>query len=595
MTIRVLPDILINKIAAGEVVERPASVVKELVENAIDAGASSIQVELKGGGRSLIRVVDDGIGMNKTDALMSIERHATSKIRTAEDLAAVESLGFRGEALPSIAAVSKLEILTRPHADEVGTMLRMDGGTIVAVKAAGCAPGTEFNIRSLFFNLPVRRKFLRTKQTELAHCLEAVTREALSWPQVDFTVLHEDRVLLRAASTETVAQRVRDLLGEVGQSLVPMKIEQAGFTIEGLISPVNVHRASAAGSMFLYVNGRFVKDPFLRRCVYEAYRTLVPKGRYPVVVLGVGVDSERVDVNVHPCKFEVRFREPIDLKRVFVQGLRDTLHEHGIHQPLPRAASPLPHQAMAEPPIHRPLPSLLSSPPPAMRPMVQSTPLPSPTPAHTHSHAPKPVSSEQGRQLLPVERFRDLHVLGQFAKTYVLCEGKGELVVIDQHAAHERITLHELQKQRAERLGNPQRLLSPQVIELAPGQVQHLIDHQDLLDQLHLVVEPMHGSAIGVRAIPGLLKDVDLATLLSDLADDFAAGRSTATADEIIDHILATMACHNSVRAAQDLSDYQMRALLAALDEVDFSVCAHGRPVAITLSQAELEHRFHRT
>ncbi len=334
VAVRILEEHLINKIAAGEVVERPASVVKELVENALDAGARSLQVHLRAGGRNLVRIVDDGVGMNRTDALMSLERHATSKILREEDLFSVATLGFRGEAVPSIASVSKFDLVTRPHDAEAGTHVRVEGGKLLDVSPVGAAPGTDVSVASLFFNVPARRKFLRSVETELAHCVEAVTREALIRPDLDLEVTHDDRQLLRCAPGRTRAHRAADLLGAHGEALVPVSFTRGTLEVEALLSPVGVHRASPQGSSWLYVNGRYVRDLVVRRAVTAAYAGIVPKDRYPLVILEVRVPPEDVDVNVHPAKTEVRFVNGFALQNAVTEGLRNALREHGIRRPV---------------------------------------------------------------------------------------------------------------------------------------------------------------------------------------------------------------------------------------------------------------------
>ncbi len=329
MPVRLLEDALIDQIAAGEVVERPASVVKELVENSLDAGATTLRVQLAGGGRKLVRVVDDGHGMDEHDAVLCLERHATSKIRTIDDLVQVRSLGFRGEAIPSIASVSRFELLTRRHADEAGTRIRIEGGTLRGVERAGCAPGTQVSVRELFFNLPVRKAFLRTVPTELGHCVEAVIREALLRPDVDVTVTHEGRTVVQAARAEDVAARARAVLGKDAEALRPVSVSDRGITVTGLASPPGVHASSGKG-VYLYVNGRYVRDPVLRRGLREAYQGIVPRGRHPIVVLDLRLDPEQVDVNVHPSKTEVRFRNPRDVVDVVSGGLREALRRAAI-------------------------------------------------------------------------------------------------------------------------------------------------------------------------------------------------------------------------------------------------------------------------
>ena len=309
MSVRLLPENLINQIAAGEVVERPASVVKELLENAIDAQATRVAIHLKSGGRAMIRIIDNGTGMNRDDALMSLERHATSKIRNLDDLVNVASLGFRGEAVPAIASVSRFQMLTRRPEDDLGTEISFEGGILRDVRDAGCPSGTEILVRSLFYNIPARRKFLRTTKTELSHCVDVVTRSALVHHEIDFELLHDGRTLLRAAKAQDGLERAKQLLGATASRLIPLTLSQGPYTLRGFVSPVGIHRSTARGASYLYVNGRHVKDPVIRKGVNEAYRGLVPKGRYPVVVLEVLLDPSMVDVNAHPAKVEVRFRD----------------------------------------------------------------------------------------------------------------------------------------------------------------------------------------------------------------------------------------------------------------------------------------------
>ncbi len=616
-SVRILEDHLVNQIAAGEVIERPAAVVKELVENALDAGAGTLNLRLKSGGRQLIQVQDDGIGMDRDDALMCLERHGTSKIRTADDLHKVGSLGFRGEALPSIASVSRFELVTRPGDQEVGTRVVISGGRLEAPEPAACPQGTRVTVRQLFFNVPARRKFLRTVPTELGHCVEGVVRQALVHPEVDFTVEHEGRKLLRAPAASSRQARAADLLGEHGKALFEASWGEGPLEIEALLSPVGVHQASPRGSMYLYVNGRFVTDALMRRAVRDAYRHVVPKGRYPVGVIEVRLPPDHVDVNVHPTKIQVRFRHARDLERALAEGLRGALESHGIRRNLVERSRDEPVEPARSEPLpltqaragvaggseerergtlgdHEPLPAM---PPVAASPPIQIS---QGVGSHAHSHhhhAPRPVSEEalDPEALLPVGSFQDLRVIGQFSRTYVLCEGGGELVLIDQHAAHERVQLHRLQQDAGERLGAGQQLLTPILVELPLARAALLAENLGVLSAVNLEVEPFDAGTFAVRSVPRSLEKVDLSRLITDIADDLADGGRGLAGRDLTEHLLATMACHNSIRAHQELTPYLMRELLKQLDEVDFGVCAHGRPVAIRISEAELEHRFHRS
>lgn len=643
MPVRILDEHLINKIAAGEVVERPASVLKELVENALDAGATDVRVLLRAGGRNLVKVIDNGSGMNRTDAMMCIERHATSKIRTDDDLFRVSTLGFRGEAIPSIASVSRFTLLTRPNtdaaADDAGTCVALEGGKLLDVRDAGCAPGTEIAVADLFFNVPARRKFLRSVDTELGHCVEALTRVALIRPDLDVELQHEDRTLLRCAPTDDPRRRAADLLGPHGDALFPVEFTRGTLEVRALLSPVGVHRAQSTGSTWTYVNGRFVRDLTLRRALAAAYAGIVPKDRYPLVVLDVRVPPADVDVNVHPAKTEVRFANGFDLQNALTQGLRNALQSHGIQRPVPL---PLPYRAPPLTPAQLPLTRAPEAPlsPQQAAPHPGATPVPpqrvaeaalpwlAPAPpppepdtpaqvnpepssatapnvarepagdAATHDTPPNAssavVSDVRHRPLLPVPRFRDLLVLGQLKRTYILCEGKGELVIVDQHAASERITLYRLTRERAAVVGGAQQLLTPRLVRLGTQRARALAPEADGLSAWGLDVRFLGGDTFAVHALPAPLARAEPGALLGDIADEVAAGARPSLPEARLGQFLATLACHTSVRAGDELTPDAMQRLLAELDDVDFSVCAHGRPVVITIPPSELERRFHR-
>ena len=630
--IRILDEALVNQIAAGEVVERPASVVKELVENALDAGAQHITVHLREGGRGQIRVVDDGHGMTREDALMSLERHATSKIRNGEDLIHVATLGFRGEAVPSIAAVSRFTLTTRTAGDDIGTRIRVEAGRLRDVADVGCRAGTEIEVGALFYSLPVRRKFLRTAPTELAHCLEMVTREALIRPDVDFRVRQDGREILVAPKAQERAARAGHLLGAQGRSLVSVGFESRGIEVNALVSPIGVHKSSARGAMYLYVNGRFVRDPVVRRGVNEAYRSLIPQGRYPLAVVTLRLAAERVDVNVHPSKIEVRFREPREVVAVLADGLRAGLEERGLRRPpTDRSVGPPSGHPVLDPswlPIDREpkqqallptAPTLLAdrwgpdreapaTQPPdphasperqldptavRQRPDVEiagdGPPPPQPAPVPQEHTEPGAVKVEG---LLPVPRFRDLRVIGQHRQRYVICEGGGELVLIDQRAAHESVMLHRLLGDWRKQLGQAQRLLAPVVIELPRASAEILAEHLEALDSIWLEIERFGPSTFAIKAAPAALDELDLEAMVIDIANRLREGRQH-TAAERAEQCLATMARHSSAHADEELSDYEMRALLAALDEVD-GVGQDGR-LAVRVGHHALERRFRRT
>ena len=670
--IQVLDDNTINKIAAGEVVERPSAIIREVVENAIDAGADDIRIDLELGGTKLIKIQDNGCGMNRTEAQLALQRHATSKIRSDSDLFNINTLGFRGEAIPSIASVSQFELLTRPHDTPAGTKVTVHGGKVISVDTAGCPAGTTITARNLFFNVPARQKFLRAHNTEYSHCLEAVVREMLIRPHIDIEVRHNRVSVLRSPKTDSLKSRAVSLLGKHWGQVIPISFESEYCSVEGLISPVGVHRKSAANSTYLYVNKRFVKDTAVRRAVSDAYQGIIPKKCYPLILLSVKVNPSQVDVNVHPAKTEVRFQQVLDVGQAITRGLRKALQEHGIRRQVtersvittPTADRPtsLPLFGNESQTVYKapstPLSPLPSLPPlPAVSqaqsvPLVSQTsnavpgvidptdsisggdeinqdigertvdpryfppsfygfsetefkeveapvlPLPKPSPMDALA-SPWPVldgDEEVGLgEVLPVPSFADLKVIGQLKETYILCEGAGELVIIDQHAAHERITLDAVQRRRMDFIGGFQQLLTPILIELPPTQLARLVPLLPAFAEFGLEMDQFGGNTIRIRQIPVILEKSDWNQLVQDLVDDAMAGGKGAPVLERLETALATKACHGSIRAGRIMSKFEMLELLEELDAVDFGVCAHGRPVAIRITPAELEKQFHRT
>lgn len=655
--IRVLDDKTINKIAAGEVVERPSAALKELIENALDAGADEIRVDLIDGGKRLIHIRDNGHGMSREDAILCLQRHATSKIESDADLFKIMTLGFRGEAIPSIASISQFELKTRTDKEAVGTHITVEGGNHQGTTDAGTPVGTQITIRNLFYNVPVRKKFLRTDSTELSHCLEAVIRQALIRPWLDVEVNHNNLCSIRSVKTDSLSERAADLLGSAGTGLFPVEFEVMGINVAGLISPVGVHRATGQSNSYLYVNGRFVKDTALRRAIREAYQGLIPKGRHPVIVLKLDVPPDEVDVNVHPAKIEVRFHRVLEICRGITRHIREALQTEGLKRTQPKlgqttekviSALPQDYQVNLnyEPVVPHPAVSTQAS--------KQKSPSPLPSfglkypeldneDGRLHEatsmakgstiKAPRfPLPVEEVNQggvvyggqlvydqrkpdafrgipnwpeydgsidgtlenILPVSSYSDLRVIGQLGLTYILCEGGGELVVIDQHAAHERIMLYRLASNPQLEKGDSQTLLIPLTITLTAQRLTALESKLDILATYGIVAEAFGIESVLVRELPQFLQQTDIKLLLEDVADDISNGGNATPIHELLQHKLATRACHNSIRAGDTMSHFQMKNLLEELDEVDFGVCAHGRPVAIFIGPKELEKRFHR-
>lgn len=599
--VHLLPPGLVNQIAAGEVVERPASVVKELVENALDAGATSIAVEIEEGGLALVRVADDGSGMDREDARMALERHATSKLDDAEGLAAIATMGFRGEALPAIASVARFRLDTAPAGDGSGTRLVVEGGARLEETPIARARGTTVEVRDLFFNTPARRKFMRAPATEASHVSEAVLRLALARPDVGFTLRSGARLLFGSRAGSDLADRVGQALGrEAFRNLVRVEGRRGEIALRGFVC-APAHSEATGRALYLFVNGRYIRDRSLAHAVLRAYMGTLPAGRHPAGTLFLELPLDRVDVNVHPQKLEVRFAEPREVQeavhRIVAEALRTAPWlrsgpapgEAGATAPPP----PRPHGGWPAAVHERDAATSVLTLARALHPPEESgaAPLPLPTePAFSF-----PVGGDEGAPR-PAGYFASLRYIGQHARTYLLCEGAGgRLVVIDQHASHERMLFHRLREAWASRSLAVQPFLIPQVVALPPAAARSLEAHASEIARLGLEVEPFGGESFAVKGAPAALAGVEVAPLLIDLADQLGELDRGTAVEDAFHHLLATMACHAAVRAHQELAPEEARALLDGLDAVDFKgQCPHGRPVVMELPLAELERRVGR-
>jgi DNA mismatch repair protein MutL len=601
-TIRVLPPGLVNQIAAGEVVERPASVVKELCENALDAGATSVAVEVDEGGLGLVRVADDGKGMDREDALLALERHATSKLADAAGLATIATMGFRGEAVPAIASVSRFRLDTAARGDGAGTRVVVEGGTVVEAADVARPRGTTVEVRDLFFNTPARRKFMRAPPTEAGHVTEAVVRLALARADVGFTLRSSGRLVIGARAGEALADRAAQALGrEATRHLLPVDGGRGEVRVRGLVTSPD-HSEATGRSLYLFVNGRYVRDRGAAHAVLRAYSGVLPPGRQPAGVLFVELPLDRVDVNVHPQKLEVRFAEGRlvydALHHAVAATLRTTpwLGRHGAPAPADPAGAP---SEAALPPLSagEDVASVLAwaraiHPPPESGATLT---LPAPPPEEGEP-LPLFAAGPAGEPARPRGYFGALRYVGQHARTYLLCEAPGgALVVIDQHASHERMLFHRLREAMRARQLPVQPFLVPQVVTLPPAVARSLEGHVAELGRLGLDVEPFGGDAFAVKGAPALLGGVDLAGLLEDLAQQLEQLERGSAVDEALHDLTATMACHAAVRANQELTPEEARALLDGLDAIDFKArCPHGRPVVFELPLADLERRVGR-
>ena len=654
--IRVLSDQVANQIAAGEVVDRPASVVKELLENALDAGATRIRVEVEGGGRKLIRIVDNGCGMMRDDALLAFERHATSKLRTSDDLLSIATLGFRGEALPSIASISRLELETRVEGDEAGTRVEMVGGRIQRVQDAGLPPGTTISVRDLFFNTPARRKFLKAETTELSHVTALVTHYALAHPGRHFELHSASHTLLQAPPVELPADRIFQIFGrETLEQLLPVaaevnlervglpapppwKQEQAyepptpghlrlsGFTSKPELEKLN------RNSIYSFVNRRLVRDRLLLHAVSEAYRNILPPTSFPVVLLFLELPPEEVDVNVHPAKTEVRFRQPSFVHDFVRDSLRNKLVRARPVMGFLQALETHPAATPSLVPELTPLPGGDSEPLPerdeqsetdGAEPFALAPPAPKPVPgtfafAEALVDGPKAAgmgaapsqglawSGECGQELTPaglalpdetptLNALASLKPLGQLRESFILATDGEGLWIIDQHVAHERVLFEKVLRERQTERAQRQRLLMPVLVELRPEQ---MVVFAEIAAELHrngFEAEPFGPRTLAVKAAPVGLEGRELERTLMEVLEQPEREEQGTNLEVLRTRIAASIACHAAIKVNTPLDTVRMEWLLAELGKTEHPTsCPHGRPIALRYSWKDIQRAFHR-
>jgi len=597
--IKILPEILSNKIAAGEVVERPASVVKELVENALDADSTRIIIEVENGGRSLIQVSDNGSGMNSDDALLATERYATSKIHKDEDLFAINTLGFRGEALPSIAAVSKFCLITRDHNSQAGTEVVVEGGTIKKVSQVGAPLGTMVTVRQLFFNMPARRKFLKTVNTEMGHIADTVTSMALGRPDIQFRLIHNGKVIKNWSATADEVGRVVDVLGkDIQNNLNKIEVTSDLLTVQGWISSPRITRSTSRG-IYLYVNRRVVRNRVIQHALFQGYGSRLMKGQFPVAVIFIHVPCDQLDVNVHPTKHEVKFAQQKEIHDAVAGVVAERLrladqpqwHPKSFPEPDPmdvksRISETVPHFSIPKKEISTRHPASGTQYP------ISSTQ----QPASPWKQDLRLSRTSGQTELWARKRFGDLKVIGQFHDTYILCESSDRIVLIDQHAAHERIIFEQLKnRSQASKKSAAQKLLIPETIDLGYREAKILEGLIPDLNELGLEIEPFGGNTFVVKSVPALLDNKEVKPLVVEIVEKIAQIGFTPGLEKAIDQCLILMACHGAIRANQKLSDEQIKGLLEQLDQCDQpSNCPHGRPTWISWSIKDLEKSFKR-
>ena len=570
--VHVLPDHVANQIAAGEVVERPASVVKELVENALDAGATRVRVEVEDGGKRLIRVLDNGCGMSPEDAEAALLRHATSKVATAEDLQSIGTLGFRGEALPSIRSVSRFRLRTRTHDAEEGVTIVADGADVPVITPSGGPPGTEIVVEDLFFNLPARRKFMRASATEVGRIGDLLDQLALSWPGVHFALAHNGRAVADYPAVSDPRARILSVLGrEICRQLHPVRLVMGEMEVTGFASEPTLTRPNN-GWVYTSINGRFIRDRVVQHAVSQAYGGMLDRGRFPVVVLALSMPAAAVDVNVHPTKAEVRFAESGAIHGFVERSVRLMLADTPWARPGEIVSAPT---AMARE-APRPEDSLL----PFERPALLEPPT-------AGSPEPRPE---------PGGFFSRLEYIGQVQRCFLVCQTPDELHLIDQHAAHERVTYERLRSRWTEGRVEAQRLLFPERIDLDATLARAAETHAEALRRMGFGCEPFGGQDWVVTEVPSLLQHREPVRVLIEVLAELSEVGTSREVEGRIEHILATMACHASVRAGDEMRPDEARALLKQMDGVPLRAnCPHGRPVLVSTPFTEVARWFHRT
>jgi DNA mismatch repair protein MutL len=630
--IRLLPPALISRIAAGECIERPASVVKELVENALDAGAGRVDVSLDDGGRALIRVADDGVGMDADDLVLAVQQHATSKIHADEDLFNIHTLGFRGEALASIGAVARLRIASRRADSDVGHEIVVEAGRASDPRPCAAPVGTTIEVRDLFYPVPARRKFLRTNQTEMGHVTEQLARVALPHPGLAFSLKHNDRVSHRLEPTIDRRQRIADFFGaELADVLLPIRREGGGVRIEGLIAPPAESRTTSKWE-YVFVNGRFVRDRFVSHAVREAYRSLIDPTRAPVVFLFITIDPDKVDVNVHPTKIEVRWQDSNYIHGQVLAALREKFLTSNLDRPLRtprdaddyrervrtamvdfftgtcggspvRAAGRATEGSIGVPPVSSgsvaPVAERTDAPAAqAWRPAPVQTVVPCVSLAPAHSHRPEadaPRAETHGPEAHAPPAARPARAI-QVHNSFLVVETADGVMVIDQHALHERILYEELRRRIAEHRLEAQRLLIPHVVRVPADRLAALETHVDLLERVGVELTAAGPQSVALHAFPSLLLErVDHERFVRDLLDLLSEQGSQPSAETLLHEILDMMACKAAVKAGDPLTADEIDALLQRRELAERSShCPHGRPTTLRLTLRDLERQFHR-
>ncbi len=580
MPIHILSEDVASKIAAGEVIERPASVVKELIENAIDAGARTVHVEIRQAGRRLIRISDDGCGIPADEIPLAFARHATSKLRTVDDLERIRTLGFRGEALASIAAVAQVTLTTSPGSNQAGARVRVEGGELARLEPIAHPRGTTIGVENLFFNVPARLKFLRADATERKHIDTLLARYAMAYPEVRFAVESDGRLTFRSPGGGDLRDVLIEIYGlQTAQAMLPVEtgVDEGQVRVSGYVSPPDAHRATRS-EITLFVNGRWIQDSSLAYAVEQAYHTLLPQGRHPLAAIKIELPPQEVDVNVHPAKSEVKFQRRDAVFRAVQRAVRSALIDQA---PIPAAAAPALSWGVDGWQARREALTGVE----ATQAALELIPPARSDPAWTGEWE----GAAAGQTRLP-----PLRPVGQIGRTYIIAEGPEGLYLIDQHAAHERVMYERLLAQHEAKDVAVQALLEPLAVELTPGQADEMALWLDGLRALGFEIEPFGGNTVLVRALPALLARSDVRDLLTGIVDELALGEEPLAED--VHRRIAAAACkQGAVKAGQTLSSEEIRGLIEQLEQTTSPrTCPHGRPTMILLSQGWLEREFGR-
>jgi len=590
--IRLLPETVASQVAAGEVIERPASVIKELIENSIDAGARKIDIFIRRGGISLMRVIDDGCGMDRDDTLLSLERNATSKIRSVSDLEAIATLGFRGEALPSIASVSRFRLTTREPNAVVGTEIVVNGGKIDIVRDGGEAPGTQVEVRSLFYNVPARRKFLRAENTEGRNVEHQLHLQAIGHAGVGFTFARDDRVVFQLPGTATLSDRIRDLYGNelLAQLLSLNGASSSQIKISGLIGQPGLSRQTRSQQL-VFVNGRPIESPLITTAIREGYHTALMKGQYAVTFLFLELDPGAVDVNVHPAKREVRFRDPNSVREAIVRAIQERL-ARGRADWQEKFRAPTATATPTQPVVNLTLRPQAVAPEESDRELPQFAPTRS---ARREQVFGKPVDVEPDAATKREGRQQQFQIIGVLNKLYVLMENADGLVLVDQHAAHERILFEELRR-RMEDQGVPsQKLLISQTFELPPRDADWIEQNMSIFQKMGIGIESFGPNTFKIDSLPGFLNLTDSAQFMRKVIDNLKSASDRSSPLRLGEEMIAKTVCRHAVKANDPLRYLEVEKLIQDLLDCDLPYCCpHGRPTMIQISHAELEKKFGR-